>query len=295
MKMNTDLANIIASGLTTGCIYALIGVGFVVVFRATGVVSFAQGAFMVLGSLLFGTISNHGGGLAVGLVVVCAVLAVVGALIYRLVFARLVGAEAFVLSVATVGLGTLVAAVVLLIWGPTTILITPQFSADSRYHIVGALALTPRDVFTLVLTIVIFALILVGLHRTPIGLRMRAVAGNARLAAHVGVDVVRTSTAAWAIGGLTAGLAGVVYLLGTQPDPGSVYSLGLAAFPAILLGGLDSVAGSLVGGLLIGLLQATVGVYIGGEWQDVVSYGVLLAVLLLRPQGIFGSPEVARL
>ncbi|HVV08121.1 branched-chain amino acid ABC transporter permease [Amycolatopsis sp.] len=293
--MNTDLATIVASGLTTGCIYALIGVGFVVVFRATGVVSFAQGAFMVLGALLFGTLSHLGTGLAVGLVVVCVALAVVGALIYRLVFARLVGAEPFVLSVATVGLGTLVSAVALLVWGPTTILVSPQFDPGTRYHVVGALNFTPRDLFTLALTVVVFAVVLLGLHRTPIGLRMRAVAGNARLAAHVGVDVVRTSTGAWAIGGLTAGLAGVVFLLGTQPDPGSVYSLGLAAFPAILLGGLDSIAGSLLGGVLIGLLQAAVGVYLGGEWQDVVSYGVLLAVLLLRPQGIFGGAEVARL
>ncbi|MCW2526274.1 MAG: hypothetical protein JWM76_1134, partial [Pseudonocardiales bacterium] len=134
-----------------------------------------------------------------------------------------------------------------------------------------------------------------GLHKTPVGLRMRAVANNTRLAAYSGVNVVRTSTLAWAIGSLTAGLAGIVYLLGAQPDPGSVYSLGLAAFPAILLGGLDSVSGSLIGGLLIGLLQSSIGVYIGGEWQDVVSYGVLLAVLLLRPQGIFGGAEVARL
>jgi len=293
--MNTDLATIVASGLTTGCIYALIGVGFVVVFRATGVVSFAQGAFMVLGALLFGTLSRLGAGLTVGLLVVCAALAVGGALTYRLVFARLVGAEHFVLSVATVGLGTLISAVALLVWGPTTILVDPQFDPGARYHIVGELSLTPRDLFTLALTAAVFVLILLGLHRTPIGLRMRAVAANSRLAAHTGVDVVRTSTGAWAIGGLTAGLAGVVFLLGTQPDPGSVYALGLAAFPAILLGGLDSIAGSLLGGLLIGLLQATVGVYLGGEWQDVVSYGVLLAVLLLRPQGIFGGAEVARL
>jgi branched-chain amino acid transport system permease protein len=293
--MNSDLGTIIETGLTTGCILALIGVGFVLVFRATGVVSFAQGAFMVLGALIFGTISHDGGNLAVGLVVVCAALPILGGLIYWLVFSRLVGAETFVTSVATVGLGILVEAISLLIWGPTTILVPAPFSFRTSYHIWGQLHLTPLDLFTFILTAAVFVVILIGLHRSRVGLRMRAVANNTRLAAFNGVNVVRTSTLAWALGAVTAGLAGVVYLLGTQPDPGSVFSLGLAAFPAILLGGLDSIVGALVGGLLIGLGQATIGVYLGGNWQTVVAYVVLLVVLLVRPQGIFGDARVARL
>jgi branched-chain amino acid transport system permease protein len=293
--MNADLSTIVETGLTTGCILALIGVGFVLVFRATGVVSFAQGAFMVLGALLFGTISRDGGNLAVGLVVVCVAMPVIGGLIYWLIFSRLVGAETFITSVATVGLGILVEAVALLIWGPTTILVQAPFSPRSSYHLWGQLHLTPLDVFTFILTAVIFAAIVTGLHRSRVGLRMRAVADNTRLAAFNGVNVVRTSTLAWSLGAVTAGLAGVVYLLGTQPDPGSVFSLGLAAFPAILLGGLDSIIGSLVGGLLIGVAQAAIGVYVGGNWQDVVAYAALLVILLVRPQGIFGDARVARL
>src|SRR3984885_13336471 len=114
--VSANLATITGTGLTTGCILALIGAGFALVCRATGVVSFAQGRFMVLGALIFGTISHDGGDLAVGLVVVCAPMPVIGALIYWLVFSRLVGAETFVTSVATVGLGILVEAVALLIW-----------------------------------------------------------------------------------------------------------------------------------------------------------------------------------
>jgi branched-chain amino acid transport system permease protein len=258
-------------------------------------VSFAQGAFMVLGALIFGTVSHDGGNLAVGLVVVCAALPVIGGLIYWLVFSRLVGAETFVTSVATVGLGILVEAVALLIWGPTTILVQAPFSALTSYRVWGQLHLTPLDLFTFIVTAAVFIVILVGLHRSRVGLRMRAVASNTRLAAFNGVNVVRTSTLAWSLGAVTAGLAGVVYLLGTQPDPGSVFSLGLAAFPAILLGGLDSIVGALVGGLLIGLGQAAIGVYLGGNWQDVVAYAVLLVVLLVRPQGIFGDARVARL
>ncbi|MCU1621123.1 MAG: branched-chain amino acid transporter permease [Modestobacter sp.] len=293
--MNADIANIIGNGLVTGCIYALIGVGFVVVFRATGVVSFAQGAFMVLGALIFATVTRNGQDLSVGLIAVVLVMFLIGGLIYRLVFARLAGSEVFVTSIATVGLGIVLQVVALLVWGPEVIVVPAPFDFRSQVHVVGALSFSALDLFVMGLTVVVFALIVVGLQRTPTGLRMRAVANNPRLAAYGGVNVVRTSTLAWGIGAATAGLAGVVFLLGSQPDPVSVFSLGLAAFPAILLGGLDSIPGSLVGGILIGLLQASVGVYIGGAWQDVVSYCVLLGLLLIRPQGILGSVGVARL
>ena len=292
--MSADVATVIVNGLVTGCIYGLIGIGFVIIFRATGVVSFAQGAFMVLGALIFGSVVNGGGDLAIGMIAVSAALFIGGGLIYWLVFARLVGSDAFITAVATVGLGTLIEAIALLIWGPSTINIPQQFSFH-RHHVVSTLGFSNLEIFTMCLTVGIFIIVLIGLHRTPVGLRMRAVANNARLAAFTGVNVVTTSALAWAIAGLTAGLAGVVYLLGTQPDPGSVYSIGLAALPAILLGGFDSVPGALVGGVLIGLVQAAVAVYIGGAWQDVVAYGVLLAILLVRPQGLFGSAEVARL
>jgi branched-chain amino acid transport system permease protein len=293
-RVSTNIANILVNGTITGLIYALIGIGFVVIFRATGVISFAQGAFMMVGALLFASCVNRGIGIAGSLAIVCVVLFVIGGLVYWLVFSRLVGGEPFVVAVATVGLGILLEEGALLIWGPSIINIPVLFSIH-LYHISGALALNSLDFFTIVLTLVVFAIVMFGLYRTPVGLQMRAVANNPRLATFAGVSVVRVSILAWAIAGLTASLAGVVYLLGAQPDAGSVYSLGLQAFPAILLGGIDSVAGALVGGLLIGLLQAAVATYIGGAWNDVVSYGVLLAILLLRPQGLFGNPAVARL
>jgi branched-chain amino acid transport system permease protein len=285
--------NILVDGITNGCIYGLIGVGFVVIFRATGVVSFAQGAFMMIGALLFASCVRSGTGLVGALAVAGAALFVGGGLIYRIVFSRLVGSEAFVVSIATVGLGTLLESGGLLIWGPGIITIPVLFSY--RLHHVGSLRFDNLDVFIVVFTVVVFAVIVFGLHRTPVGLAMRSVANNAKLAAFAGVNVVRMSTLSWAIAGLTGCFAGVVYLLGTQPNSGGVYSLGLAAFPAILLGGLDSVPGALVGGVLIGILEAAVATYAGGTWENVVAYIVLLGVLLLRPQGIFGSGDVARL
>jgi branched-chain amino acid transport system permease protein len=292
--MGVDFANVVVNGITNGCIYALIGVGFVVIFRATGVVSFAQGTFMMVGALLFGSCIRAGIGMVGALAIIGAVLLIIGGAVYWLVFARLVGAEAFIVSVATIGLGTLLEAVGLLIWGPGIINIPLLFSYRT-HHIVGALAVNGEEIFTFVFTVALFALIVFGMQKTPLGLRMRAVANNPRLAALAGVNVVRMSLLSWAIAAATGGFAGVVYLLGTQPDPGTVYSLGLAAFPAILLGGLDSVPGALVGGILIGLLEASIATWVGGDWQDVVSYLVLLVVMLFRPQGLFGSSQISRL
>jgi branched-chain amino acid transport system permease protein len=288
--------NILVAGVVTGCIYGLIGVGFVIVYRATGVVSFAQGAFMVIGSELIGTLVNHGLEFYLALIVMCVALFFVGAAIYWLAFSRLVGREPFVTAVATIGLGTLVETIAILLWGSATITIPLEFSYK-LYHVVGSLNVDALDLFTVAVTIVTFLAIFIGLQRTTVGLRMRAVANSGKLAACSGINVVRISALAWGIAGLTGGIAGVVYLLGSQPDPGSVYSLGLAAFPAILLGGFDSILGCLVGGVLIGVLQSALITYIGGslDWSDFVSYLALLAVLLIRPQGLFGSKDLARL
>jgi len=121
-----------------------------------------------------------------------------------------------------------------------------------------------------------------------------AVADAPRLAAYAGVNVVAISALAWAVSSATAAVGGVAYIMTTQPGPDSVYSLGLIVFPAILLGGLDSIVGALVGGVVLALVQNVVATYADGTWTDIASYGLLLAVLLVRPQGLFGSAEVSR-
>lgn len=291
--MGAELGNVITIGVTAGCVYALIGIGFVLIYRATGVVSFAQGGFMTLGGLIFGSALAEKWNLYLALAVMAAALALFGAVIYRVIFARIVGGDPFITSVCTVGLATVMFAGASLKWGPSTI-VFPQQLGYSR-HKVGFLTFNPVQLFTIATTVVVFIFLMVLLLRTLIGLKMRAVASDARLAAHTGVRVVRVSSLAWALGGITGGLAAAVFLLGGQTDPGSIYALGLVAFPAVILGGLDSIPGTLVGGILIGLVQSVTAQYAGSKWQDMAAYGVLLLVLLTRPQGLFGNAQVVRL
>ncbi len=288
------VTGIVLNALTLGCTYALIGVGFVVIFRATGVISFAQGVFMMIGALVFAGFARDSWPTVAALAASVALLAVLGALTYRLVFGRLVGLEPFVVSIGTVGLGTLLQAVGLMIWGPSTIT-TPQILSPHLYHLVGDAGINAVGLLTIGLTAGVFALVGLGLWFTPTGLRMRAVANDTALAAYQGLAVNRLAAGAWAIAGGTAAIAGIVFLLGTEPDPATINSLGLLALPAILLGGFDSIAGVLVGGLLMALAQTIVVKYVGGDYQDVLGYVVLLVLLSVRPQGLFGHVDAKRL
>ncbi len=289
-----EFASILLNAITLGCTYGLIGLGFVIVFRSTGVISFAQGAFMMTGALLFATLINHSVPVWAALVITVAALAALGTVTFVLVFGRLAGLESFVGAIATIGVGTLIEAIVLLIWGPSIITIKSIFSGGN-HHLGGPFVISNIGIFTLAVTAVVFVLVILGLQKSPLGVRMRASADNPGLASYTGLHVVRLSSAAWAVAAATGALAGVVFLIGSQPDPETVYSLGLAAFPAILLGGIDSIGGCLVGGLLIALVQSAIATWWGGQYQDVAAYVALLLLLLVRPQGLFGRIDARRL
>jgi branched-chain amino acid transport system permease protein len=292
--VSPQLASLITGTLTTGAILSLISVGFVIIYRATKVVSFAQGAFSLLGGFIFMTLAQHHVGLALALVITLVVTLAAGALTYLIVFVRLIGAEPFITAIATIGLGTLFEACAIIIWGSGPIILPSNVISARVYHLGGSLTVSVTQIFIVASAIVVFTLVITALHRTRLGLRVQAVADRPRLAAYVGVNVIAITTLAWAVAAATGAVGGVAFLVTSQPAPDSVYSLGLVVFPAILLGGLDSVAGALVGGILLAFVQNVVSTYVNGTWVDVVSYGLLLVVLLIRPQGLFGSAEVSR-
>jgi branched-chain amino acid transport system permease protein len=289
-----DFAAILTATVVNGCQLALLAVGFVLLFRATGVVSFAQGSSMVFGALFFYAVAEHGWGLVPALIASAVLVFVASALIFRLVFARLIGAPPFVTAIATIGLATMLQAVAVLIWSDQPIAPPSSLLSLNSIDLGGAFYTNQVQIFTLVVTVVIFAVIIAGLRYTRTGLYMRLVADAPRLAALHGINVSMVSATAWGLAGLTAALAGIAFVLGTQSSPSTVYALGLSAFPAILLGGLDSIVGALVGGAVIALIGAVATIYAGGQWADFISYALLLLVLLLRPHGLFGKPEVNR-
>jgi len=293
--MSTELAQALVGTLVLAGLYAVVGIGFVILYKATGVLNFAQGALMLLGALVFYS-ATQTWGLPWGVAIPVSLLAlgVVGALTYVVFFRRLVGAAEFSLVIATLGLSVVLVVVALMVWGPSTKTL-PQLLGRSAVLSLGPVEFSSLDLFLLGFSLLVILVLDQGMRRTRIGMQMRAVADGPLLAGLVRINVHRMSAIAWGIAALCAGGAGVMQAMRLSIDPTGIQALGLAAFPAVLLGGLDSIRGVLLGGLLLAAAQNATTFLFGGIWADVVAYAVLLVVLLVRPNGFFGSRKVVRL
>jgi len=293
--MSKELAEIIVGMLDLGSLYALVGIGFVILYRSTRVINFAQGAFMLLGAEIFGSLLvNAHWRWYLALACTLVALAAIGACVYGLFFRRLVGQELFVVVIATFGLNVVLETIVTIAWGPG-IRNLPQILSQTPVLKAGNFDLASIDLFSIGMAVVGIGILELLLRKTRLGTQMRAVADEPILASQMGINIHRTSTVAWAIAALCAGGAGVMYSLRVALDPSAIPALGLLAIPAIFLGGMDSIPGALAGGFLLALAQNATTYFVGGLWSDVVAYGVLVVVLIVRPSGLFGSAEVARL
>ena len=283
---------IVVTTLALTAIYSLIGVSVVVMFRATGVLSFAQGAFLLIGSLVFYSLANSNLGLYVSLVLSCLILGVIGVLTH-LIFFQFAEFDLLFVSLATVGLGTALEAGATLIWG-SNLFEDPTLLPFGAHHIFGHFIVTDSEVLEVALAVVLIVGLVALIHRTPIGLRMRAVANDATLASYSGVRVRGISALAWGLSAAVAAAAGIGYTLGQVIDPSTLPGIGLVVFPAIIIGGLDSIGGVAVGSLLLALIETLSATYLSSLWQDVIAYILLLVILWVAPSGLFGSKAVAR-
>lgn len=283
-----------SQSITTGSIYALVGVGFVILFRATGVVNFAQGEFMVLGAYFFYgfKVELHQNSLVAILAALVAMIAL-GIVVNMVIFYRLVGASLFTVVIATFGLSILLETAGLIVWGPDTRELPNIFSNNTLVSPLG-IPLTTLDIVTIVVAIVLIVLLEIILRTTRTGVRMRAVADSTLLAALQRVHIPRFAGLAWAIASVCSAIAGVALALQSAVDPVNIGQLGLLIFPVVIIGGVDSIIGALVGGLIVATIQTLVAYYLNGIWVDPICYGMLLAFLLFRPRGIFGTREIVR-
>jgi branched-chain amino acid transport system permease protein len=289
----SSIVNVLANGLWLGSTYALIALGMVLAFRATQTLNFAHGELMLLSAYIVAKISVSSGlpvYAAVGLAIV--VTAAVAALVYLVLLRHAVGMSMFVSVVVTMGVAVVLDGVMAIVFG-----------ADDQYYKLPGLPTSTVSIlgarvgsFTIVMGVFGFGLALAVaavLRFTNAGMRLRAAGQDALLASQGGINVGRICLVSWAIAGALAAVAGISYGASNVVNV-SVIALALNAFPAMLLGGLDSIEGAIVGGAIIGLIQAAVSVYSNGALAGVVSYFVLLATLLILPYGIFGTREVSR-
>jgi branched-chain amino acid transport system permease protein len=275
-----------------GAIYAVVALGFVVLFRSTGVLSLAQGAFMVFGALTFDTvIEGPVGNFYPALLIAIAASGLAGYLANAVIYRWAASVDPLKLSISTVGLQLVCVEVAYLIWGSAP----RSYPTVLSFNGLGGTPISVEDIVTTGACLVGCLAVIVLLRWTRLGVLMRATADGPTLAEQTGIRVGAMRSIAWTLAAVLAGLGGVCYSIGTQLDPETLSNIGLSVFPAIVLGGIDSVGGAIVGGLILGLLDGIIGTYLGGEWQDPVAYLLLLGVLMVRPTGLFGSKEIARI
>ena len=296
----TDFLQYLLAGLSLGSIYALICLGFVVVYRATGVVNFAQGGLVVLGAYLTYQLAAvwHVPFLA-AMLVAAVVMAGMGLLIERLVLRRMVGQPVFASILITLGLLYVLEQLCTTLWGYDLVVLGDPWGV--RTVTVAGVLVKIADLWTLGAS----ALALVGFFAmfrySTIGVAMRAAASDAEAALASGVSPQMVQGIAWAIAGVLAVLAGVFIASGSRGVDLTVSIVALRAFPAAILGGLDSTEGAVLGGVTIGLAEVMSAAYItpnapwlGANVHAVMPYLLMIIVLLIRPYGLFGTAEVRR-
>lgn len=283
------------SGIANGAIFALVALGFVLIYKSSDVINFAQGELLLIGAYLTYTmVEMFGLWWPIGVVIAVVLAAAVGVVIEQLVLRPLIGEPAISVIMVTIGLSSLLRAIVGAIWGVTP-RPAPQFLPTDTVTILGANVGVDR-IWAFGLAIALFALLTLFFRFSREGIAMRAVADDQQAALSMGISVKKVWAVAWAIAAITAAVGGILLMSIFGGVSGTIGRVGLLVFPVVILGGLDSIPGAIIGGLIIGLLQSFAGGLLPPEWGlgEVAPFIILLLILLVRPYGLFGQRIIER-
>jgi branched-chain amino acid transport system permease protein len=290
----TKFIDLTLSGISTGAVYAAVALALVLIWRATRIVNFAQGAMLMVTTFIASAVINSTGSYVVGLLVALASGLALGALVELTVIRRVEHAPPLNAVIVTLGLYTLLVAAAGMIWGNTPRSFPAAFSL--RGYKVGhtTLLFTPNDTFIVLMVIAVAAALAVVFRGTSLGLRMRAAAFAPEVARLLGVRVGRMFTVGWALAAGAGALAGVLVAPSTFLGPNSFDPILISGFVAAVLGGLDSPPGAVVGGLLLGLALSYVSGYEGSALVPLAALVILVVVLMVRPGGLFSATQERR-
>jgi branched-chain amino acid transport system permease protein len=276
--------------------YSLIALGFVLVYKATEAINFAQGEFVMLAGYVAAA------GLAVaGMPVLAVVVGVImvmiafGFALERVVLRSLLGRPIVAVIMATIGLGAMIRGLMPLIFGPESQSLSLPVGDDPI--VMGPAVIPQLQAVGVVVTLAFFAAFTWFFRKSRMGVAMRAVADNQQVAMAMGINVERYFALAWAMAGIVAAVSGIVWggMLGIHSQLAVV---GLKVFPVVILGGLDSIAGAIVGGLIVGVVESLAAgyldPYVGGGTKDFAPYVLMIVALMFKPYGIFGERKIER-
>ncbi|MGA9112006.1 MAG: branched-chain amino acid ABC transporter permease [Smithella sp.] len=288
-----QLFQYVLSGLSNGAIYALIGFGFAIIYNSTGIINFAQGEFVMLGGMLtvfFLAVFKLP--LAAGIILAIIISTIVGVSFERLAIRPLKNASPLSLIIITIGASIFMRGAAMLIWGKDTYALT-AFSGNDPLYIAGATIL-PQHLWILGVTVLIIIGSRIFFNYSIAGKAMRACSYNPLAAGLVGINVKNMVMLSFAISSAIGSMAGIIIapLTMTSYDVGIM--LGLKGFCAVIIGGMSSGLGTLMGGLLLGLLESLGAGFISASYKDAIAFIILLLILFIRPEGLFSKKETER-
>lgn len=285
--MGEQLLQLLFSGLTLGSIYSIIALTLVTTYKITGILNLAQGEFVVIGALLAVSLNSTGMPMIAVFVVAVFLVALLGGLLEKLTIRRARGASGLSMLIITVGLSISLRGIALLIWGTDTYSL-PAFSQGGPLIIKGA-ALNPQSIWIFALVIVILAILYMFFERTYWGKAVKASVISQTGARLQGINLNTISFIAFVMSGGLGAAAGVSITPITMATYDMGFMLGVKGFVAAAIGGLSSISGAVVGGILLGVLEAFSSGLISSGLKDAISIIILLGVLLIRPEGILGA------
>jgi len=283
-----QLIQLIVSGLAVGSVYALVGLAFILVNEATGVVNFATGQFVTIGCFVaVTTVIQLGLPLFVAYPAALLAMAVFGIVFYAIVFRPLQNRSVVTVIIGTVMIGIVIQNSALMTWG--SVPFRPRSPFGRQVVDVFGAAISAHALFVIAVAFLLIGLLYALIYRTSLGARMRAVAQDRDAARLMGIGVGRLFVLTWVIAGLLTGAAGILVGPMWFADVNMGDPIALKAFAAIIIGGFSSVPGAIVGGILVGLAEMFGAAYISSAYKDGIVFLVMILFLLVRPQGIFGE------
>lgn len=290
------IAILTANGLLVGSMYALVALGFVLIYKATDAINFAQGEFvMFAGFLAAATIDLAGMPWWLGGLVAIVGMIALGFGLERVVLRPLIGRSVIAVIMATIGLASVLRGTATLAFGAG--IKTIPLPIPSTPVLIGPLILPPIEIVGGAVSLIFLAGFAWFFLKSRVGVAMRAVADNQQVAMAMGINVRRYFALAWALGGVVSALGGILWGSMLAVD-NQLALVGLKVFPVMILGGLDSIVGAVVGGLIVGVVENLSAGFldpvVGGGTKDFVPYLLMIAVLMVRPEGMFGRRRIER-
>ncbi len=285
-----------ASGIAVGCLYALIALGFVLIIKATDILNFAHGEIIMISSLLcYFLIAKFHFPFLPAVAVTLVMAALLGVLTERFLLRPMLGEPVFAVVMITIGLSIFLRSMAGIIFGHDNYVFPSPFPKEPIYA--AGITLSMTQIWVMICTAILVVVFFIFFKYSRLGLAMRGTANNQETALLMGISTKKVFAMVWGIAFVTAAVAGVFLANIMVVNIGLTFTA-ISAFPAIILGGLESVPGAIIGGLAIGVIENLVGGYldpvIGGGVKDVTPFVILFLILMIKPYGLFGKKEIER-